>query len=91
MLELGRFKRLRDEVRRPIRNRPHRALDVAREAAAGKGKIGPTGRGVGPCYEDKVARRGTRVADLPPTATRRVTLEAIGAQQNFGSSNPHSV
>ncbi len=42
----------------------HKALDVAREAAAGEGKIGTTGRGIGPTYEDKVGRRGLRVADL---------------------------
>lgn len=42
----------------------HRALDAAREAAKGKGKLGTTGRGIGPCYEDKTARRGIRLIDL---------------------------
>jgi len=42
----------------------HQALDVAREAAKGEGKIGTTGRGIGPAYEDKVARRAIRVQDL---------------------------
>ena len=42
----------------------HVALDQAREAARGEGKIGTTGRGIGPAYEDKVARRALRVADL---------------------------
>jgi adenylosuccinate synthase len=42
----------------------HKQIDVAREAAAGAGKIGTTGRGIGPTYEDKVARRGLRVRDL---------------------------
>ena len=42
----------------------HRALDAAREAAKGKEKIGTTGRGIGPCYEDKTARRGIRLIDL---------------------------
>ncbi len=42
----------------------HRELDVAREAAAGANKIGTTGRGIGPAYEDKVGRRAIRVADL---------------------------
>ncbi|CAG0932672.1 MAG: Adenylosuccinate synthetase [Rhodocyclaceae bacterium] len=42
----------------------HQALDVAREAAKGAKKIGTTGRGIGPAYEDKVARRGLRVQDL---------------------------
>ena len=42
----------------------HGAVDRAREAAAGAGKIGTTGRGIGPAYEDKVARRAIRVCDL---------------------------
>jgi len=42
----------------------HRDLDAAREAAKGKGKIGTTGKGIGPCYEDKTARRGIRLVDL---------------------------
>ncbi|MEM6857226.1 MAG: adenylosuccinate synthase [Pseudomonadota bacterium] len=42
----------------------HRDLDALRETAAGKGKIGTTGRGIGPAYEDKVGRRAIRVCDL---------------------------
>lgn len=42
----------------------HAALDRAREAARGTGKIGTTGRGIGPAYEDKVARRAIRLQDL---------------------------
>ncbi len=42
----------------------HAALDVAREAAKGAQKIGTTGRGIGPAYEDKVARRAIRLQDL---------------------------
>jgi adenylosuccinate synthase len=42
----------------------HRDLDGLREAAAGAGKIGTTGRGIGPAYEDKVGRRAIRVCDL---------------------------
>jgi len=42
----------------------HQALDVAREIAKGVNKIGTTGRGIGPAYEDKVSRRGLRVQDL---------------------------
>jgi adenylosuccinate synthase len=42
----------------------HVALDLAREAAKGAGKIGTTGRGIGPAYEDKVARRAIRLQDL---------------------------
>jgi adenylosuccinate synthase len=46
----------------------HADIDRAREAASGAGKIGTTGRGVGPAYEDKAARRAVRVGDLldPP-------------------------
>jgi adenylosuccinate synthase len=42
----------------------HSALDLAREAAKGEKKIGTTGRGIGPAYEDKVARRAIRLQDL---------------------------
>ncbi|WP_072393888.1 adenylosuccinate synthase [Hyphomicrobium sp. CS1GBMeth3] len=42
----------------------HRELDVMREEAAGEGKIGTTGRGIGPAYEDKVGRRAIRAHDL---------------------------
>ncbi|WP_046803674.1 adenylosuccinate synthase [Achromobacter sp. LC458] len=42
----------------------HVAIDKAREARKGEGKIGTTGRGIGPAYEDKVARRALRVQDL---------------------------
>lgn len=42
----------------------HAALDAAREVARGAAKIGTTGKGIGPAYEDKVARRAIRVADL---------------------------
>jgi len=42
----------------------HRALDQAREAARGEAKLGTTGRGIGPAYEDRVGRAGLRVCDL---------------------------
>jgi adenylosuccinate synthase len=42
----------------------HRAIDHARERLRGEGRIGTTGRGIGPTYEDKMARSGIRVADL---------------------------
>ena len=42
----------------------HVAIDQARELALGQGKLGTTGRGIGPCYEDKVARRAIRLHDL---------------------------
>jgi adenylosuccinate synthase len=46
----------------------HVALDHAREAARGKKAIGTTGRGIGPCYEDKVSRRGIRFGEMLDTA-----------------------
>ncbi len=42
----------------------HRALDQAREAGLAEGKIGTTGRGIGPCYEDRAGRAGVRACDL---------------------------
>jgi adenylosuccinate synthase len=42
----------------------HKAIDLARERLRGKGKVGTTGRGIGPTYEDKIARSGIRVVDL---------------------------
>ena len=42
----------------------HIAIDKAREIKKGKGKIGTTGRGIGPAYEDKISRRGLRLGDL---------------------------
>ena len=42
----------------------HKKIDLAREAKSGGRKIGTTGRGIGPCYEDKIGRRGFRLMDL---------------------------
>jgi adenylosuccinate synthase len=54
----------------------HGELDRAREEAASKGtKIGTTGRGIGPCYEDKVGRRAIRVADLADEATLEARVD----------------
>jgi adenylosuccinate synthase len=60
----------------------HSLLDACREEALGDEQIGTTRRGIGPCYEDKVARRGLRVADLldPAALTRR--LEAVLPEKN---------
>ncbi|MEP7275696.1 MAG: adenylosuccinate synthetase, partial [Betaproteobacteria bacterium] len=65
----------------------HVALDQAREAGMGDTKIGTTGRGIGPAYEDKVARRALRVQDLldPPRFVER--LEALYAFHNFSLVN----
>jgi adenylosuccinate synthase len=57
----------------------HVALDQAREAARGDAKIGTTGRGIGPAYEDKVARRAIRLLDLrQPDVLRAKLTEALG-------------
>jgi adenylosuccinate synthase len=58
------FERLRISPGCPLILPSHIALDRAREAARGVNAIGTTGRGIGPAYEDKVARRALRVADL---------------------------
>jgi adenylosuccinate synthase len=61
----------------------HKRLDLARERAKGAAKIGTTGRGIGPCYEDKVARRGIRVADLLDPEALRVKLAEVLPEKNF--------
>ena len=55
----------------------HRDLDAAREARAGAGKIGTTGRGIGPAYEDKVGRRAIRVIDLADPAALPAKIERL--------------
>ena len=60
----------------------HRDLDSAREVQAGAGKIGTTGRGIGPAYEDKVGRRAVRVADLAdPDALRAKITRLLAHHQ----------
>lgn len=61
----------------------HVALDNAREKARGAKAIGTTGRGIGPAYEDKVARRGLRVGDLFDKATFAEKLKDIIDYHNF--------
>jgi adenylosuccinate synthase len=58
------FERLRMSPSCPLILPSHTVLDKAREAARGANAIGTTGRGIGPAYEDKVARRAVRIADL---------------------------
>lgn len=60
----------------------HVALDQAREAARGAGKIGTTGRGIGPAYEDKVARRAVRLVDLANPERLRARLADIHLLHN---------
>lgn len=61
----------------------HIALDQARENARKEGKIGTTGRGIGPCYEDKVARRGLRLADLCDETRFKERLHELMRYHNF--------
>lgn len=62
----------------------HRRIDVGRERALGKHAIGTTGRGIGPTYEDKVARRGIRLVDLLDPEVFRQKL-----QENLREVNPY--
>ena len=60
----------------------HSELDKLREAAAGDGKIGTTGRGIGPAYEDKVGRRAIRVNDLADLTTLGPKIDRMLAHHN---------
>jgi adenylosuccinate synthase len=60
----------------------HRELDALREAAAGAGKIGTTGRGIGPAYEDKVGRRAIRVMDLENLTSLKAKIDRILTHHN---------
>lgn len=61
----------------------HQALDLARETAKGKEAIGTTGRGIGPCYEDKVSRVGVRIIDLLEPDTLTAKVEENCAAKNY--------
>ena len=61
----------------------HVALDQAREAKRGNEKIGTTGRGIGPAYEDKVARRGLRLGDLQDEQRFARKLREVMEYHNF--------
>ena len=61
----------------------HRLIDSAREAKKGDQKIGTTGRGIGPCYEDKAARRGIRFCDLLDFDLFKDKVKAIVEEKNF--------
>jgi len=60
----------------------HGAVDRAREAARGANKIGTTGRGIGPAYEDKVARRAIRLCDLADPEVLKFKIEQLLAHHN---------
>ena len=60
----------------------HRDIDLGREAASGDAKIGTTGRGIGPCYEDMIGRRGIRVRDILEPARLLDRLQAVVPDRN---------
>ena len=60
----------------------HRMIELAAESAPGRKKIGTTSRGIGPAYEDKMARSGLRIVDLLNTALLKQHIEAACAQKN---------
>lgn len=69
----------------------HVALDLAREEARGNAKIGTTGRGIGPAYEDKVARRGIRLGDLCNKERFAEKLREVMEYHNFVLENYYKV
>lgn len=79
--------RMRVSANCPLIMPYHIALDHAREAALGANKIGTTGRGIGPAYEDKVARRSVRVADLYEPEVFAERVRNILALHNFVLKN----
>lgn len=79
--------RLRISESCPLLLDHHVALDAAREIARGKKAIGTTGRGIGPCYEDKAARRGLRVSDLLNPDLFRTKLEPVMDYHNYVLKN----
>ena len=89
--EIGELEAAGVEVRSRLKISPacplvlpiHVALDQAREASMGDDKIGTTGRGIGPAYEDKIARRALRVQDLLDPDRFAAKLEALLEFHNF--------
>lgn len=70
----------------------HKVLDSAREAnKSAKGKIGTTGRGIGPCYEDKMARIGVRAGDLNDKELVRQKIETALIEKNILFKNLYHV
>ncbi len=61
----------------------HKRIDIAREAKSGDKKIGTTGRGIGPCYEDKIGRRGIRLMDLLNKEVFARKLKDFLVEKNF--------
>jgi adenylosuccinate synthase len=76
-------QRLRISPSCPLILPVHVALDVARENARGNEKIGTTGRGIGPAYEDKVSRRGLRLGDVLDAEMFAAKLKVLLEYHNF--------
>ena len=76
-------ERLRVSPACPVILSSHALLDRAREQASGAGAIGTTGRGIGPAYEDKIARRALRIADLFAPQVLKEKLERLLDLHNF--------
>ncbi|WP_404363913.1 adenylosuccinate synthase [Marinobacter sp.] len=75
--------RLRISLACPLILPTHIRIDQARERARGNEKIGTTGRGIGPAYEDKVSRRGLRLGDLLRADSFELKLREIMSYHNF--------
>ncbi|MFK8046816.1 MAG: adenylosuccinate synthase [Halioglobus sp.] len=69
----------------------HIALDQAREAKRGEAKIGTTGRGIGPAYEDKAARRGLRLGDIQDPERFALKLKEVMEYHNFSLEKYYKV
>lgn len=99
MKEIGELEAQGVPVRQRLRLSPacplilpyHVALDLAREQARGDDKLGTTGRGIGPAYEDKVARRGLRLGDLLDPKSFAQKLRAIVEYHNFALTQYYRV
>jgi adenylosuccinate synthase len=84
-------QRLRISPACPVILSSHGLLDKARERASGPGAIGTTGRGIGPAYEDKIARRAIRIADLFAPDALKAKLERLLDLHNFLLERYYSV
>ena len=84
-------ERLRLSPASPLILPYHVALDQARERARGNAKIGTTGRGIGPAYEDKVARRGLRLGDVLDKQRFATKLKEVMEYHNFALVNYYKV